>query len=164
MLHEHFRTFARYNRWANDRLYAAAAALPDADYRADRGAFFRSLHGTLNHLLVADRIWLRRLAGEGPAPARLDDVLFEDLAELRAARAAEDERLVGYVDGLDEARLRADLGYRNTSGKAFTQPLAQVLAHVFNHQTHHRGQAHTILTGLGRDAPELDLIFFLRQR
>ena len=164
MMHEHFQTFARYNQWANDRLYAAAAALLDADYRADRGAFFRSLHGTLNHLLVADRMWLRRMTGAGNAPDRLDATLFEDFSALRAARAAEDERLIGYVDGLDEARLQTDLAYRNTSGKEFTQPLAQVLAHVFNHQTHHRGQAHTILTGLGRDAPELDLIFYLRQR
>jgi uncharacterized damage-inducible protein DinB len=164
MMVEHFRTFAHYNRWANDLLYAAAGTLSDADYRADRGAFFRSLHGTLNHILVCDRIWLQRITGEGTAPARLDDILFEDLAPLRAARTAEDLRIVDHVDGLDEQRLQGDLTYRNTRGGSFTQPLAQVLAHVFNHQTHHRGQAHTILTGLGRKAPELDLIYFLRQR
>lgn len=164
MILEHFRTFARYNRWANGRLYAAVASLPDADYRADRGAFFRSLHGTLNHVLVGDRIWMRRMTGEGPAPSRLDEILFEDLAGLHEARAAEDERIVAFVDGLADARIMAGLTYQNTSGKSFTQPLAQILAHFFNHQTHHRGQAHTILTSLGHDAPELDLIFFLRQR
>ncbi len=164
MMLEHFQTFARYNRWANGRLYAAVASLPDADYRADRGAFFRSLHGTLNHVLVGDRMWMRRMTGEGPAPSRLDEILFEDLAKLHEARAAEDERIVAFVEGLDDARIMGDLTYQNTSGKSFTQPLAQILAHFFNHQTHHRGQAHTILTSLGHDAPELDLIFFLRQR
>jgi len=72
-MHEHFRTFARYNRWANARLYAAAAVLPDGDYRADRGAFFGSLHGTLNHILVGDRVWLARITGRGEAPKRLDE-------------------------------------------------------------------------------------------
>jgi uncharacterized damage-inducible protein DinB len=85
-----FQMFANYNGWANARLYAAAAQLPDAEYRADHGAFFKSVHGTLNHLLVGDRIWMQRLTGEGDAPTRLDAILFEELAPLRAARAAED--------------------------------------------------------------------------
>ena len=78
---------AGYNAWANERVYDAAEGLSDADYRADRGAFFKSVHGTLNHLLVADRIWMRRFTGEGDAPNRLDAILFERLDELRAARA-----------------------------------------------------------------------------
>src|SRR5213083_2256125 len=96
----HFVEFAHYNQWSNRRLYEAAASLADVDYRADRGAFFRSVHGTLNHLLVTDRIWMRRFTGEGDAPDRLDAILFDDLINLRQARVAEDRRIIAYVEGL----------------------------------------------------------------
>jgi len=159
----HFLMLARYNEWANRRLYDAAATLPDADYRRDRGAFFKSMHGTLNHLLVADRIWMRRFTGAGEAPDRLDAILFETLAALREAREAEDRRITAYVEGLDEARLAGSIRYRRVSTpEEFEQPLAPALAHFFNHQTHHRGQAHGILTGLTGKAPELDLLYFQR--
>ena len=82
--------FAGYNTWCNERLYDAAAQVPDADYRANRGAFFKSLHGTLNHLLVGDRIWMRRFTGRGDVPPNLDAILYDDFAQLRAARRAED--------------------------------------------------------------------------
>ncbi len=162
----HFAMFAAYNRWANERLYEAAARLPDADYRADRGAFFGSLNGTLNHILVADRIWMHRFTGEGPQPTQLDAILFEDLAPLGQARRAEDDRIVAYVDGLTDADLAGTFSYRTiTSPADITQRLAPALAHFFNHQTHHRGQAHTLLTiAGGKDAaPPLDLIYFQRQ-
>lgn len=162
---EHYRVFAGYNAWANRRLYDAAAALPDADYRADRGAFFKSMHGTLNHLLATDRIWMKRFTGEGDAPERLDVILHERLDELRAAREAEDRRIVAWIDGLDEARLGGVIRYRRVSTPdEFVQKLMPALNHWFNHQTHHRGQAHAILTGLGRIAPELDLLFYQRLR
>jgi uncharacterized damage-inducible protein DinB len=164
MMHEHFRTFARYNQWANTKIYAVAAQLPDADYRADRGAFFKSLHGTLNHILVGDGLWLNRLTGEGAVADRLGDILHEDLDDLRRAREREDQRIIGYVDGLDDERIAAPFSYRTIFGKSYVQPLAQVLAHFFNHQTHHRGQAHALLSGLGQDAPEIDLIYFIRER
>ncbi|MFZ5782776.1 MAG: DinB family protein [Pseudomonadota bacterium] len=161
---EHYATFAGYNAWANRRLYDAAAALTEADYRADRGAFFKSMHGTLNHLLVTDRIWMQRFTGEGEAPARLDAVLHDRLPDLRAAREAEDRRIVAYVDGLDEERLAGFIRYRRVSTPdMFVQRLMPALDHWFNHQTHHRGQAHTILTGLGRTAPELDLLYYQRE-
>jgi uncharacterized damage-inducible protein DinB len=101
-----FQMFANYNCWANARLYAAAAQLPDAEYRADHGAFFKSVHGTLNHLPVGDRIWMQRLTGKGDAPARLDAILFEDLEPLRAARAAEDARIVAFISGLSDDDLK----------------------------------------------------------
>lgn len=82
-----FQMFAGYNEWANARLYAAVGELPDADYRADHGAFFKSVHGTLNHLLVGDRVWMQRLTGKGDAPTSLDAILCDDLKSLRAARA-----------------------------------------------------------------------------
>lgn len=161
---DHFRMFAGYNAWANRRLYAAAAALTDADYRADHGAFFRSVHGTLNHLLVADRVWMRRFTGTGEAPTRLDAILHEDFAGLDVARRAEDDRIVAFADSLDEERLAGRFTYVPiTRPEPITQPLAPALAHVFNHQTHHRGQVHTLLTRIAGTAPELDLIYFQRE-
>ena len=159
----HFAELARYNQWSNRRLYDAAAALPDADYRADRGAFFKSMHGTLNHMLVADRVWMQRFTGQGLAPDRLDAILHDDLASLRTAREAEDRRIVEYVDGLDEAALAGSIRYRRVSTPdEFVQALRPALAHFFNHQTHHRGQAHTILCGFGHRDLVLDLLFYQR--
>lgn len=163
MMHEHFRTMARYNRWANERLYAAAAALGDAEYRADRGAFFGSMHGTLNHILWADRVWMSRITGTDGVDGTFDTIQHDDLTALTAAREAEDARITAHADALDDEALARPLRYANTRGEVSEQPLAQVLSHLFNHQTHHRGQAHGILTGLGRDAPPLDLIYFLRE-
>ena len=160
----HFQMLAGYNAFANDLIYAAAAALPDGLYRADRGAFFKSMCGTLNHLLVADRIWMRRFTGQGDAPARLDAILFEDLALLQQARQAEDRRVCAFADALTPAQLEGLLVYqRVTAFEKIGQSLASALAHFFNHQTHHRGQAHAILTGLGVAAPSLDLLLFQRQ-
>lgn len=160
-----YRTFAGYNRWANRRLYEFASHLSPDQYKADRGAFFQSVHGTLNHILVADRIWMRRLTGSGDAPARLDTILFDTFAALAAAREAEDARILAFVEGLDEAALARELRYTNSSGASFAQRLDAVLDHVFNHQTHHRGQAHALLTHfLGNDAsPSLDLAAFQRE-
>jgi len=160
----HFAMMAGYNAWCNGRLYDAAAQLSDADYRADRGAFFKSVHGTLNHILVADRIWMKRFTGEGEAPNRLDAILFEDFAELRAARQREDARIVATVDGLSEADVAGRIRYRTiTNPTDVEQSLVSALAHFFNHQTHHRGQVHCLLTGLGLEAPSLDLLLFQRQ-
>lgn len=159
-----FPMLAAYNGWANGRLYAAAAGLSVAQYRADRGAFFSSVHGTLNHLLATDRIWMRRFTGTGDAPDRLDAILFEELQPLQDARATEDERIRDYVGGLSDAALAGTIRYRRvTTPEMFEQPLAPALMHLFNHQTHHRGQAHCLLTGLVGTAPSLDLLAFQRE-
>ncbi len=161
---DRYVTFAGYNAWANRRLYDASALLSDAEYRADKGAFFKSMHGTLNHLLATDRIWLKRFTGQGEAPDRLDATLHEHLADLRAAREVEDRRIVSYIGGLDEAALKGVIRYRRVSSpEEFVQKLAPALDHLFNHQTHHRGQAHMILTTLGKTAPELDLLYYQRE-
>ena len=160
---EHFQLFARYNAWANGRLYDAVEALPAEDFARDLGGFFGSLKGTLNHNLAGDLIWLQRLTGWGEAPDRLDAVLFDDLAELRAAREEEDARLADYVGGLSAEDLAGEVTFRNMKGEAHSQPLAPILAHVFNHQTHHRGQAHHMLSQLGASPPQLDLVYFLRE-
>ncbi|MGE0340887.1 MAG: DinB family protein [Xanthobacteraceae bacterium] len=158
--------FASYNAWANERIYNAAEKLTAEEYRADRGAFFKSVHGTLNHILVADRIWMKRFTGQGDAPNRLDAILHEDFVSLRAARDREDARIEAYIGQLTEDELASTFTYTTiTNPKQVTQPLSPALDHFFNHQTHHRGQAHAILTGLrGRDfAPSLDLILYQRE-
>lgn len=155
---------AEYNRWANRRLYAAARGLSDADYRRDLKAFFASVHGTLNHVLVADRIWMHRFTGNGPQHHRLDEIVCDDLDSLEAAREAEDRRIIDYVASLDEAALRSVICYRTlTAPREIEQPLLPALTHFFNHQTHHRGQVHCLLTQLDRAAPSLDLIMFQRE-
>ena len=160
---DHYTSFAGYNAWANRRLYEAASLLSDAEYRADKGAFFKSMHGTLNHLLTTDRIWMKRFTGKGEAPDRLDAILHERLADLRTAREAEDRRIVRWIGGLNETKLKGVIRYRRVSTPdEFVQPLMPALDHWFNHQTHHRGQAHMILTSLGKTAPELDLLFYQR--
>jgi uncharacterized damage-inducible protein DinB len=155
----HFERFAAYNRWANARLYEAAFALSDADYRRNVGAFFKSMHGTLNHLLVTDRIWLKRLTGEGEHPNRLDAIIHEDRRDLALARADEDDRVIRYIGALAENDLDGLQKYATTAGKPFQDRRRDILAHLFNHQTHHRGQAHTILSiCTGREPPSLDLL------
>lgn len=154
---------AAYNAWANERLYAAAL-LPDADYRADGGAFFGSLHGTLNHLLVGDRIWLHVFTGEGQKPSELDAILYDDLETLSAARRDEDARISAYIASLSDADLAGVARYRTLRSPAdIEQELAPLLLHFFNHQTHHRGQAHALLTRARGEAPSLDLFIFQRQ-
>jgi uncharacterized damage-inducible protein DinB len=158
-----FRRLADYNNWANRRLYGAALELPEEQYRRRTGVFFGSLHGTLNHLLLADRIWLKRLTGEGDHPSALDTILFEDRHELLRARMAEDARLKRVVDGLSEADLAAEVSYQTTSGKPYQQKRQDILMHLFNHQTHHRGQAHSCCSILtGAEPPSLDLLQFQR--
>ncbi|MDR6773917.1 DinB family protein [Azospirillum sp. BE72] len=157
----HFETLARYNRWANSRLYDAAAQLSDTQFREDRGAFFRSMRGTLNHILVADRVWLERIEGAGPKPSALDEILFDGFAGLRAAREAEDERILRVLGSTRAERFESVLSYRSMAGTAHELPFAQVLTHVFNHQTHHRGQAHGLLSQFALEAPSIDFVYFL---
>jgi len=157
----YFQMFAGYNAWANHRLHAACALLDEADYKAERGAFFGSIHGALNHLIVTDRMWLARLRGETLPPHGLDAVIFDDLATLREARVHEDAALSDYVAALTDAQLAGAFRWtRVADGATVTQPLWAALAHVFNHQTHHRGQVHGLLSQAGIDPPSLDLPVF----
>lgn len=166
----HFALLASYNRWMNERLYAAAGTLPAAELARERGAFFGSILGTLNHLVVADTIWLQRFArlpGRHPAldpvralpaPAALDAVPFPDFAELGAHRRRLDAIVEDWIGALDEADLRRSLDYANTRGHRFRRELGALLAHFFNHQTHHRGQATTLLSQAGVDVGVTDLL------
>lgn len=160
----HFEMLAAYNAWVNDRLFGAVAKLSDADYRADRGAFFGSLHGTLNHLLVGDRIWMHRFTREGEEPTELDAILHDSFAELREARRAEDARIVAHIASLSDKDLAAVVRYRSTRNPTeIEQYRIPLLFHFFNHQTHHRGQAHCLLTGFMGEAPSFDLLVFQRE-
>ncbi len=159
--------FAGYNTWCNERLYDAAAQVPDADYRANRGAFFRSLHGTLNHLLVGDRIWMRRFTGRGDVPPSLDAILYDDFAAVArgaARRRCAHQQLHRQLAGRRSRPRRSATGpssIRRTSSKQ----LSPALDHFFNHQTHHRGQAHALLSSaIGNDrTPSFDLIIYQRE-
>ena len=155
---------AAYNAWCNERLYDKAATLPDADYRQDRGAFFKSVHGTLNHILVADRVWMQRFTRTGDAPKELDAILYDDFDALRAARRAEDNRITRYIEALSEADLAGRIRYRSvTNPTELEQELCAALDHFFNHQTHHRGQAHCLFTQITGEAPSFDMVILQRQ-
>lgn len=160
---------ARYNRFMNDSLYALAATLSDEERKRDVGAFFASIHGTFNHLLVADRIWLARFTGAsvpdgmmGPGIRSLDQVLHADFEELRRERAITDDDLSAWVSELTDERLAAPLVFARR-GRQQSAPLWWSVAHVFNHQTHHRGQITTVLTQLGHDPGVTDLVAMLRE-
>lgn len=160
----HFRTFAGYNAWANRRLYDACAALPVEEYQRPRASFFGSIHATLNHILVGDRLWNGRLTGNlAIGITALNQILYPDLATLRAAREAEDKGLIAFLEGRDDAWLEGMLDYRNMAGETRQDPLRIVMAHIFNHQTHHRGQVHGLLSQTAVPPPPLDLIYFTRE-
>ncbi len=173
-LSDQYRVLARYNTWMNERLYGLAATLPDAERKRDLGAFFKSIHGTLNHVLLGDRAWMRRFTGdaerftsrdghgEAIAVASLATELYADFEVLRRERAATDRDIEGWADGLDDATLAAPLAYKNSSGAAFEHPLWFAVGHLFNHQTHHRGQVTTLLMQLGHDPGVTDLAVFQR--
>ena len=159
----YFHRFARYNAWANRRLYDACAGLSASDYKAKRPSFFGSIRATLNHILVADRIWLSRFESRSTDIKGLDEILYDGLPALTTARAAEDARILGFVGTLDDDSLPRTLRYRNMAGAPQETPLAWTLAHLFNHQTHHRGQVHGMLSATPVPPPSLDLIYFLRE-
>lgn len=160
---QHFQMFAAYNKWANGRIYDAAATLSSDELERNMGAFFKSMIGTLNHMVATDRIWMKRFTGEGEAPTSLDAIIARDFAKLRTLREAEDARIQKWIGSLKEKDLAGRFTYTTVSDmRTVSQRLAPALAHFFNHQTHHRGQAHVVLTALGKPSVVLDLIYFQR--
>ena len=154
--------YARYNRLANETLYAACAALGGADYRRDLGAFFGSVHGTLNHLLIGDTIWMTRFEGGTHPSTNLDSILFDRFEDLRTARRAMDQRIERFFAALSSGFEQGSIRYVNNAGFDSEDPLSVILPHFFNHQTHHRAQVHTLLSQLGQAPPVLDLHRVLR--
>ena len=157
----HFKRFAAYNKWANGRLYDACDQLSDTDYFAARPAFFGSIHGVLNHMMVGDTIWTSRLHGTSPVIA-LNAELYEDRGKLRAAREKMDDDNIDYMEGLSEADVDGDVTYKTTSGDPFTMARSVILQHFFNHHAHHRGQAHDLLSQNDVEPPVLDLLYYIR--
>ena len=154
----HFQTLARYNTIANQRLYEAVAFLNDAEYRRERDASFRSIHRTLNHILLGDRIWMGRFTETAHATTPpLGGELYPDFAGLRAARVAEDARIETFLAGATDDFLAKDVRYVNSAGEHYADPAGLLLAHLFNHQTHHRGQVHTMLSQTAVKPPSLDM-------
>lgn len=159
------QTMSAYNAEMNRRLYAAASRLTDAQRREACGAFWGSIHGTFSHLLWADRVWMSRFDGwDGPGVKLAESGRFYDgtFADLTETRARLDADLIGWADRLDDAWLAQDLvWYSAASGKEMRQPRGLLVTHMFNHQTHHRGQAHALITRFGEDTGATDLPFVL---
>jgi len=157
---EWVRLMARYNQWMNDRLYAVCAEMTDEERRRDRGTFFGSMHGILNHILLADRAWLGRFTGVPyPGIRSLDQELYADFAELVAERAATDAQILTWADALTPEALAGPLRYRTLSDpQERVNPLWIAVSHFFNHQTHHRGQLATLIFQAGHDTGVTDIM------
>jgi uncharacterized damage-inducible protein DinB len=155
---------ARYNAWMNDKLYAACESLNDEERKADRGAFFKSIHSTLNHLLWADSMWLARFTKgtaleKAPPKTAIGVDLHEDWSALKAARIAMDGDIIAWAATLNTDWLRCDFSwYSGLTKSTRTKPAWLLVTHMFNHQTHHRGQVTTLLSQQGIDPGETDLI------
>jgi uncharacterized damage-inducible protein DinB len=160
MLAKHAQTMAAYNRWMNDKLYAACAELSDEERKLDRHAFFKSIHGTLNHILLGDRVWFGRFIGKPYQVRSLDQELYADFTDLRAERGSTDQDIEGWAQGLTDEQLAGKLRYTS-----IVSPGPQVhdfwvcVAHFFNHQTHHRGQVTALLSQCGKSYGVTDLIW-----
>lgn len=148
---------AHYNRWMNRKLYAVCAEIPDADRKKDSGAFFKSIHGTLNHLLFGDFIWLGRFTREEHR-IEIGEEIHANFDELRKARQAKDDEIVAWANGLDEHWLHAPFKYTSgVDGKTRVIPAWVLVTHMFNHQTHHRGQLTTLIKQQGYDPGVTDI-------
>ena len=155
---------ATYNAEMNRRIYAAAARISDAARRTDRGAFWGSIHGTLNHLVWADGVWMARFAG-WPEPAqgiRDSAAGIEDFAALRATRERMDRDILAWTKGLEDGWLAEEMSWFSAAaGREMRRARGLLLSHFFNHQTHHRGQLHAMLTAAGEDTGDTDLFLLV---
>ncbi|MEA5620952.1 DinB family protein [Cronbergia sp. UHCC 0137] len=162
MLISHFQMLARYNSLANSRLYGVCSQLGDAERKQIRPAFFKSIHGTLNHIMVGDRIWMGRFTGQEMSSTGLDAILYDDFEELSAARIWEDNRIEQFTLNLNQDFVIGNITYTNSQRKSYSDPVEILLTHFFNHQTHHRGQIHDMLTQTNIIPPVLDMHRILR--
>lgn len=155
---DHVRMMAAYNQWMNSRIMAACSAIPAADRTRDMGAFFKSLHGTLDHILWADLIWMGRFEGTAAPAAKGEGLLHPDWDELVADRAAADAHITQWAAALTPEWLAAPLTYvTRFNPHRWTMPAGVLVTHMFNHATHHRGQATTLMMQLGVDPGVTDL-------
>jgi uncharacterized damage-inducible protein DinB len=161
---QHFCVLARYNAWATQRLLGACEAVSEADYRRDVGLFFKSIHGTLNHLLVGEHLlWYPRFAKGSSPKVTLDMEAEPDRERLTQALKGGAANWQPLIESWPAERFEGKLNYTTMRGQAVSLPFAATLAHVFNHGTHHRGQITAALTMLGQDCPVLDLVYMLQE-
>lgn len=158
----YFLMLAHYNQWANQKLFSILESLTEQQLNQDCGAYFKSLIQTANHLFIGDTLWFERLCGLSPSSYALDDVVFPQLSGLTQARQNFDQAFIQHLQQLDETEFHQSLTYIRRN-QYYTEPLIEVLAHVFNHQAHHRGQMHNMVFQLTGQSLELDLIFFQRE-
>ncbi|MDX1551944.1 MAG: DinB family protein [Marinobacter sp.] len=169
-LKAHFQLLASYNQWMNAKVYEAAGSLSASELAKDRGGFFGSVLGTLNHIVVADTIWLKRFVTHPSCgalfravtdlenPTRLDQILFNDLGSLKGHRIWLDRQIIDWISRLSEDDLDFVLSYRSIKGTLARKRYSSLVLHFFNHQTHHRGQVSTLLSQLHVDIGVTDLL------
>ena len=153
----HFQILARYNRISNERIYESCAQLNDAEYRRERLGSFGSIHALLNHILLGDRIWMSRFAGKGNTTPPLNSILFDTFSELRSARNTQDAEIEEFFARTDDSFLLRQLAYTNNQGRDCLDSAPVAVLHFFNHQTHHRGQVHVMISQTNVKPPSLDL-------
>lgn len=155
-----YQRFAAYNSWMTEKAYAAAAQMSDAERKADKGAFFRSVHSTLNHILFADRVWMNRFSGSSHAVNGMGVDIFDDFEALQAAHLEMCGEISAFADALTAAWLAEPMTWtRSTDTVTRSRPRWLLVTHMFNHQTHHRGQLSTLLMQSGIDIGVTDLPF-----
>ena len=160
MTPDYVKTMSQYNQWMNDKLYTICAGIPDGDRKKDRQAFFKSIQGTLNHILLADKVWMGRFENKPFKVSGLDQILYEDFDELYNERKNTDARIEKWVSTLTTEQLNADFEFTSiTSPGLRTCKLGKAVMHFFNHQTHHRGQLTTLLNQMGIDPGITDLLY-----
>lgn len=154
---DYFRLMAKYNHWMNCRIFAVCAGIPDADRRRDLGAFFKSIHATLDHIYYGDVAWMNRFSGQAPG-VDIGQQLNPTFDGLKAAREAMDEAIIEWAEQLDETWLKEEFRYTsNVDGKTRVLPAWVLVTHLFNHQTHHRGQVTTLIKQLGYEPGVTDI-------
>lgn len=159
-----FELMARYNVWATNKLNQVLETVSEEDFNADCGLFFKSISGTLNHLLVGEHyFWYARFTSAPPPKLNLDSIVEPDQHALLKQLQDRAQNWIGFLQQVDTTLLKSDLQYKTAAGKAMSLPYAATLLHVFNHGTHHRGQVSTALTAMGYPCPEMDMVFMLRE-
>jgi uncharacterized damage-inducible protein DinB len=155
-----FELMARYNQWMNEKIYAVCADIPDAARRKDLGAFFKSIHGTLNHLMYGDKAWMNRFTGQSIENLSMDKELYSDFDKLRKERERMDRDIIEWSRRLQPDWLAADFEFTSkVDNKPRTMPAWALVMHMFNHQTHHRGQVTTLIKQLGHEPGVTDIPF-----
>lgn len=156
-LHQLYSYFSHYNAAINDRLYEVIAKLDDADRTADRNAFFGSIHNTLDHILWADAMWMWRFQAGNRPDGQIGVAQFRDFAALQTARTEMDQRIIAWSESLDDAWLAEMMTWTSADGQTRTQARWRLVSHMFNHQTHHRGQVTALLSQMGIDYGRTDM-------